>query len=318
MKHKVEYLLVVTVGIVVRLFPIFMLRPLGTMLGALVYTFDRRHRKIAHDNLRTAFPGRSHYERQHIARGVFSHIGRLVLELLKLRGIGSEAFLNLLDSEGEERVREAYKRGQGVLFFSGHFGYWEVSALSQGLCVAPMSLVVRPLDNPMLDQLLLRLRMQTGNSVIPRKGSVRRIMRELAANKGVGLLIDQHLHGPDAVFVTFFGRRAATTSALAAMALRTGAVVVPLFALPSPGGRYRVIAEHPIEPPVSDGAQAVQEFTQRCTDVLEMYVRKYPELWFWMHRRWRFDDMSSSTDESINLSGRGGTKNVTTDGHAAS
>jgi len=91
----------------------------------------------------------------------------------------------------------------------------------------------------------------------------------------------------DALHVDFFGRPAATTSAVAALALRTGAPVVPLFALPLRGGRYRMIYEHPVEPPKSDEEDALREFTQRCTDVLEMYVRRHPDLWLWMHRRWR-------------------------------
>jgi len=107
----------------------------------------------------------------------------------------------------------------------------------------------------------------------------------------VGVLIDQHLHSADAVYVGFFRRQAATTSVLAALALRTGAPVIPVFALPLPHGRYRFIYEHPVDPPRADTPDAVREFTQRCTDVLEMYVRRHPELWMWMHRRWRDQDV---------------------------
>ncbi len=108
-----------------------------------------------------------------------------------------------------------------------------------------------------------------------------------ASNHTVGIFIDQHLLSADAVYVDFFNRPAATTSALAALALKTGAPVVPMFALPLPGGRFRMVYEHPVEPPLRSDEAAIREFTQRCTDVLEMYVRRYPELWLWMHRRWR-------------------------------
>ena len=104
------------------------------------------------------------------------------------------------------------------------------------------------------------------------------------------MLIDQHLHSADALYVGFFRRPAATTSALAALALRTGAPVIPVFSLPLPNGRYRFIYEHPVDPPRAGTPDAVREFTQRCTDVLEMYVRRYPDLWLWMHRRWRADN----------------------------
>ena len=134
------------------------------------------------------------------------------------------------------------------------------------------------------------MRTRTGNSVIYRQGAMRRVLRTLQAGGGVGVLIDQHIQTRDAIYVDFFDRPAATTSAVAALALRTGARVVPLFALPLGGGRYRMVYEHPVEPPGTNTEAAVQEFTQRCTDVLEMYVRRHPELWLWMHRRWRRAD----------------------------
>ena len=112
-------------------------------------------------------------------------------------------------------------------------------------------------------------------------------MRMLQSGQGVAVLIDQHISSRDATYIDFFERPAATTSAVAALALRTGAPVVPVFALPLGGGRYRMIYEHPVEPPRDDSGDAVREFTQRCTDVLEMYVRRHPDLWLWMHRRWR-------------------------------
>jgi KDO2-lipid IV(A) lauroyltransferase len=123
--------------------------------------------------------------------------------------------------------------------------------------------------------------------VIYRRGAVRRILRALAADECVATMIDQHIQPVDAVTVEFFNRPAATTSALATLALRTGAPLIPVFALPLAGGRYRMIYEHPVEVPGPDASDPVLELTQRCTDVLEMYVRRHPHLWLWMHRRWR-------------------------------
>jgi KDO2-lipid IV(A) lauroyltransferase len=137
-----------------------------------------------------------------------------------------------------------------------------------------VAVLARPLDNPHLHVMLERIRTRTGNSVIYRQGAIRKMLRELALNRGIAMLIDQHLHTPDAVYVDFFRRPAATTSALAALALRTGAPVIPVFALPLPRGRYRLIYEHPVDPPRPDSPDPVLEFTQRCTDVLEMYVRR--------------------------------------------
>jgi KDO2-lipid IV(A) lauroyltransferase len=221
---------------------------------------------------------------------MFAHFGGLVLELIKFGTYSREQMLGASETEGEERVHQAQAQGRGILIFTGHFGYWELLAIAHALRMEPMSVLARPLDNPFLHTVLEDIRTSTGNSVIYRQGAVRRMLRDLAGGRVIGVLIDQHLHTPDAVYVGFFRRPAATTSALAALALRTGAPVIPVFALPLPRGRYRFIYEHPVDPPRADTPDAVREFTQRCTDVLEMYVRRHPDLWMWMHRRWRDRD----------------------------
>jgi KDO2-lipid IV(A) lauroyltransferase len=286
-KHAVEVFAVRSVAAVMRMLPMRAVRRLGRGLGRLAYAVDRYHRRIALDNLAHAFPGRPLSERRQLARATFAHFGSLLLELLKFGTYSPARMLAAIESEGEERVAQAYQQGRGVLFFTGHFGYWEMQAITQPLRVKPVAVLARPLDNGVLNEMLEGIRTRTGNSVIYRQGAMRKVLRELGSNNGIALLIDQHLHTPDAVFVDFFQRPAATTSALAALALRTGAPIIPVFALPLPGGRYRLVYEHPVEPPRLEGPEAIRELTQRCTDVLEMYVRRHPDLWLWMHRRWR-------------------------------
>ena len=287
MKYRLEYALVKTLFVVVRLMPDPLVRAAGTLLGRAVYTFDRSRRRIAHRNLASAFPGRTKRERKAIARAAFGHFGRLLVELMKFSTLSDTKMLARVEFDGKDRARLAYAQGRGVLFFTGHFGFWELHALVHALALEPFSVIARPLDNPYLNALLEHIRQRTGNPVIYRQGMIRQVMRTLQAGHGIAVLIDQHIQARDAVSVDFFERPAATTSAIAALAIRTGAPVVPCFALPLGPGRYRMIYEHPIEPPRADSADAVHEFTQRCTDVLEMYVRRHPELWLWMHRRWR-------------------------------
>jgi KDO2-lipid IV(A) lauroyltransferase len=287
MRYLFEYLIVESVAIAVRPLPMRFVRQLGETLGLMFYAVDRVHRRIALANLAFAFPARTEAERRAIARAMFRHFGRLLLELLKFASLSKGEQLALVDWEGEERVRLAQAQGKGVLFCTGHFGFWEQQALAHALTLDPMAVMARALDNPRLHALLDRIRTSNGNSVLYRHGAVRKALRLLADGKSIGILIDQHMTSPDAIQVDFFGRSAATTSTLAALAIRTGAPVVPLFAFPLPGGRYRMIYEHPVEPPPLDSPDAVREFTQRCTDVLEMHVRRHPELWLWMHRRWR-------------------------------
>ena len=278
----------------VRLVPRRAVFVAGTALGLTFYALDGTHRRLALANLEAAFPLRSRQECRAIARAMFGHFGRLLMELLKFTSLSREHMLSLVDFEGRERADQAFAQGRGVLFFTGHFGYWELQAIAHALSGRPISVLARALDNPHLNALLERLRGVTGNAVIYRRGAIRKVLRALEANEGIALLIDQHIQSADAVYVDFFNRPAATTSALAALALRTGARVIPVFALPAPGGRFRLIYEHPVEPPDAGDPEAVREFTQRCTDVLEMYVRRYPELWLWMHRRWR--DVAPTTE----------------------
>jgi Kdo2-lipid IVA lauroyltransferase/acyltransferase len=296
MTRSLEFAAVRIVAMVVSLLPMRVVRRCGAALGRLACALDASHRRIALENLAAAFPSRPERERRMLVRAMFAHFGSLLLELLKFGTYTPGQMRDAIDVEGEERARQAYQQNRGVLFFTGHFGYWEIQGIVEPLLGHPISVLARPLDNARLNEMLERIRTRTGNTVIYRQGAVRKILRELAANHGVALLIDQHLHTPDAVYVDFFRRPAATTSALAALALRTGAPVIPVFALPLPRGRYRLVYEHPVDPPQADTPDAVREFTQRCTDVLEMYVRRNPELWLWMHRRWRDQDIVTGED----------------------
>jgi KDO2-lipid IV(A) lauroyltransferase len=287
LRHAIEYRLVVLTMGITRALPWGAVRALGSALGFLFYAFDRRHRRIARQNLAAAFPRRPEVDREAIVRRVFGHFGRLLFELLKFSGLSKDQVLARVEIEGGDRVRDARARGRGALLFTGHFGYWEINAIAHAAAFAPIGVLARPLDNRRLHDLLERMRGCHGNYVIYRRGALRRVLKALSANDGVAILIDQHIQAPDAVTVNFFDRPAATTLALGVLALRTGAPVIPVFALPNGAGRYRLVYEHPVAPPADDSPEAIRDFTQRCTDVLEMQVRRHPELWLWMHRRWR-------------------------------
>ena len=286
-RFAVEAALVRAVTACVSRLPMSAVRTFGHGFGRLVFWVDGVHRRIALENLAHAFPSRPAPERRQLAKAMFAHFGALVFELLKFGTLTREQMSALMEVEGHERIQAAHAKGKGVFFITGHFGYWEMQAITHPFHSPTIAVMARPLDNPTLHAQLERLRTMSGNRVLYRQGVLRRVLRELNDNNGVAILIDQHLHTSESVSVDYFGRPAVTTSAPAALALRTGAVVIPVFALPLPGGRYRFVYEHPVEPPASDSPDAVREFTQRCTDVLEMYVRRHPELWLWMHRRWR-------------------------------
>jgi len=286
-RHRLEYGLVVAVRGVVRRLPDAAARAIGTGIGLTFYAIDGTHRRLATRQLRAAFPGRTIAECRAIARATFVHFGRALVGVLRMSALTPDQIRARLDIEGDDRVRSALAAGKGAIVFSGHFGFWELQGLAHALVLQPMSVLARPLDNPYLHGLLEDMRCATGNRVIYRQGALRKVLRALHANECVAILIDQHIHGTDAVKVNFFNRPAATTTALASLSLRTGAPLVPAFAVPLEGGRYRLVYEPAIDPPAADDPDPVRALTQRCTDVLEMYVRRHPHLWLWMHRRWR-------------------------------
>lgn len=293
LRHRAEYALVMLVRAFVSLWPDRVVSAIGVGIGYVFWAIDAGHRRLATRQLQAAFPARTPAECRQITRQTFAHFGRSLTLLLKFSTLTPDQMRSRVTYDGVERAREALAAGKGAFFITGHFGFWELQGLAHALVLPPMLLLARPLDNPYLHRMLERTRTRTGNQVIYRRGAVRRMLRALSSNESVAVLIDQHIQPVDAVTVQFFDRPAATTSAVAALALRTGAAVIPSFGLPMPDGKYRMVYEHPIEPPRPDASDPIVEFTQRCTDVLEMYVRRHPELWLWMHRRWRDDDSSA-------------------------
>ena len=222
MRDAIEYWAVAGVRAVATRLPEAIVRAWGSTLGLMFYALDRAHRRVALTNLEQCFPNKPAGARRAIARATFMHFGQVLLRLLTFSALSPEQMVARAEYEGDERVRLAYARGKGVLFFTGHFGFWECQAMAHGVKLRPIGVLARTLDNQRLNDLLERIRTSTGNHVIYRQGAVRRVLKTLAAGEGVAMLIDQHMHSPDAIWVSFFRRPAATTSTLAAIAIRTG------------------------------------------------------------------------------------------------
>ena len=297
-RHRAEYLAVRAVQLTVRGMPRRWGAALGGGMGWLFHRWDHRRRNTAIGNVRAALPGLADDERRAIAASAFANVGRHVIELLRFHAMRVEEMMERVEFEGAEHVERALAAGRGAMFFTGHFGFWELHVMAHAVRFEPIVMVARTLDNPLLEAMIARVRTRVGTRVIPRQGAVRGLLRGLHERRSVGMMVDQHMQDRSAVTVEFLGRPAAATSAVAALALRTGAPVIPVFTLPRPGHRYRVVYEPPVEMPDRGRADAVQVLTQRCTDVLESYVRRQPELYLWMHRRWRLADASPGSDSA--------------------
>ncbi len=242
-----------------------------------------RLRRVALRNLELAEPALSPQERGRRVAEVYRSLARLVWVIAKLSCIGFTSVSNYLRIEHLEHVKQALAKQRGLLFATGHLGAWELSALAFGQLVQPMDVVARPLDNVYLDAWLTSLREQTGNRILQKSGTLREIMRALAENRAVGLLLDHNVISHDLCFVEFFGIKTSASTVFAKIAARSGAPVVPGFALWSASERRYVLRfEEPVE--ITGDAEAD---TQAIHSVIEGVIRRHPEQWLWIHRRFK-------------------------------
>jgi KDO2-lipid IV(A) lauroyltransferase len=261
--------------------------PAARRLGQLyAKALDRalpRLRRVALQNLAMALPEKSSPEREQIADGVFRSIGRLLFAFARFPKIGPGNVSGWIRYEGFEHFEEAQRRGKGVLFATAHLGNWELSAFAHAMLASPMHVVVRPLDNPRIDGIVARRRALSGNRRIEKKEFARSILKALHANEAVGILIDQNSSLEEGVFVDFFGIPACAGLGFARLAARTGAAVIPGFALWSETeGRYVLRFYPPLET-----TGCAEEDTRRLQSLLERVIREHPDQWLWIHRRWK-------------------------------
>jgi KDO2-lipid IV(A) lauroyltransferase len=238
-----------------------------------------RLRRTALKNLEMAgFAGR-----ERITTGVFDSIARLVVAFARFPSITRHSVGEWIRYEGLENFTQAHCLGKGVLVATGHFGNWELSAFAHAFLTAPMQIVVRPIDNTRIDDLVERRRELSGNRAIAKKDAARGILRALKSGDAVGVLIDQNTTPDQGVFIDFFGVKACAGSAFVKLAHHSGAAVVPGYALWSDKeDRYILYFE-----PAVEMSGDVLEDTQRVHSRLEAAIRKHPEQWLWIHRRWK-------------------------------
>lgn len=242
-----------------------------------------RLRRVAMENLAMALPELGLREHRRITRGVFHSIARLLVSFARFPQIDAANVQQWIRYEGFEHFEEARKRGRGVLFATAHLGNWELSAFAHGLLARPMYVVVRPLDNPEIDNLVERRRTLSGNRLVGKKEFARSILKALHENEAVGILVDQNSSLEEGVFVDFFGVPACAGTGFAKLAAHSGAAVIPGFALWSEKERRYVLRFYPPVEISGDVSHDTQELHRR----LESVIRQYPDQWLWIHRRWK-------------------------------
>jgi KDO2-lipid IV(A) lauroyltransferase len=262
---------------------------IGCAMGQIAYWFTRELKEVGERNLKVAFPESSDIERKRILQGCFINLGRQLGEFSHFSKIRPDTLDEVLDSEGLERLREALASGHGVLLFTGHLGGWELSSFALSVLGYPGTILVRRIDNPKIERLVDQIRTCCGIRTIDKRAAIRSMLRALSENRVLGLLVDINMMAHEGIFVDFFGTPASTTSMLARLGLRTEAPIMPVF-VPwiEQRQRFMLYVGAPLDIERSgDEEKDVRRLTSQITEIIESYIRRYPDQWLWIHKRWQ-------------------------------
>lgn len=289
MQQTLEYWLVVVVARSLGAMPRWLARLLADGLAWVVFHSMGRLRRVGERNLSLALPEMPKGERSRILRSVYRYLGWQLVEFCRMPSYTRENTQHWIRTEGLEHYLAAEARQRGVLVLTGHLGAWELSSFYHSLMGHPMGMVIRRLDNGRLDKFVNDIRCLHGNRVLHKDDFARGLLTAMHAGGTVGILMDTNMTPPQGEFLKFFGITACTASGLARVALKTGAAVLPGFMLWEAAEKKYVLHFGPqIHFSESGDTEAdVLAATQRCNDVLESWIRRYPEQWLWIHRRWK-------------------------------
>lgn len=288
MSHQFEYAVFRGIQRALLLMPLKSVQRIGAAVGAVAFFLAGNRRRIALENLQNAFPEKKEWELRRIARGAFQSYAISLMEFLWVPKLDSQTLGGILSTDGLEVIRECHSRGKGIVVVSAHLGNWELVALGLSYAVhLPVSIIVQTQNNLLVDQAINALRTTFGNAVIPMGIAVRDVVRALREGEVVAFAADQS--GPEqGPFIDFFGRRVATHQGPALFALKTGAPLVMVLCIRNSNGTYRgIIEEIRTNDLAGPTAEHTRALTERYTHYLESVIRRHPEQWLWMHRRWK-------------------------------
>jgi KDO2-lipid IV(A) lauroyltransferase len=287
LRYRLEYALIWPVVKLLGLLPRRAAHILAGVVGLILFAGAPALRRVGRKNLAMAMPGLMPDERDRILRGVFRNLSRMLAEIALFPRYTPQNIAEIITYDGFENYAAAVAQGRGVLYLTGHLGAWEMSAFAHAMNGHPLYVLIRALDNPYLNALVNRYRTMSGNKIMEKRDFLRGILAAMKANEAVGILVDQNSSMTEGVFVNLFGIPACTATGLARIAMRTGAAVVPVFAVWN-GDKYRLRFD-PALTLVSTGETDADIIanTQLFTSVIEQYARRYPDQWLWIHRRWK-------------------------------
>lgn len=284
--HKLEYFLYRIIEFFIKLTPPFALPIFYKTLSSLFYIIGRRYRKIIKTNLKIAFPQMDERTKDEYVKKSFYYLAKLIVDLTKYEKISD--IEKIMEVGDVSSLREALKEENGVILISGHFGNWEMGLLWIGKHIRKVNAIVRTMDNPYVEKKLRKFREQTGNKIIPK--DMRAAARSLKALKNgefLGIMVDVSQQEKEGVFANFFTLEASTTPTPAKFHLKTGAPIIPVFTIPV-GKKYKIYSLPPVNVKLTgDKEKDTLLITEEINRILEGEIKKYPQYYFWFHKRWK-------------------------------
>jgi len=290
MKHRLEYAGFAVASRLLRVVPYALASRAGHAGGSLYYRLNRYRRRLALDNIEQALPELPESERRRVARLSFAHHGAMFFEAVAADRLAGHAFDDLFDVDGWEHIERLVAAGRGFFLIGGHFGAVEQALYPITQRLRPLHLVLKAQRNPYVNEAIRQMRDSRGQLLIYPKRAGHRMLNVVRKGGRVAIQIDQRVQPRDGALIQFLGRPAWTSIAVAQLSIHSGCPVVPLYCVPTAGGRFHLEIEPPIEPPERSeerGLAAQIALTRRYLASLEAQIRRRPDLWYWMHTRWR-------------------------------
>jgi KDO2-lipid IV(A) lauroyltransferase len=285
-KYRIEYWITYLIGAFARAIPYRLALALGSFLGWLAFDILRVRRKVTLINLENSL-GKEKRKLVRIGRRAYQNIGKSMVEYALFPSLDKEKILKFVEFQGAEHFDEALKRGKGAVVVAGHFGSWELMGAATSQKGYPVDFLVGEQHNLLVDNLMNDYRRSVGIGIIKMGAAAKGVIRALKNNRFVAMLSDQDA-GNDGTVVDFFNRPASTPKGPAAFALKMDAPIIMGFIVRENGKKQRIVIEKPIfGEKTSDKEEDIRKLTQAYTRMLEDYIRKYPDHWFWPHRRWK-------------------------------
>ena len=284
------YYILKTAEFILCKIPIKYIHKIGKILGFIWFYLIRIRREVVIDNLTKSFKNKySKQEINQIALSTYVNICIGALELLRMPQIIADGIDNYVEIENEHHINNALKKGKGILILCAHFGNWDLLAVERGIKTNSVSIVTKESTSKGISQYWKQTRESFGVKFHKTKWVLFDLFKELKKNKIVGIIIDQHYPGDKALIVNFLGRPAATSPGLAILAERSGSPVIPAFIIRTSKGTHKIIFEKPLYFKLKspNTQENYLENTKIYTKILETYIKKFPDHWMWLHRRWK-------------------------------